>query len=202
MNSSTGGSDDMVKYFGTTENLIGERLLNAGTNSDPQYYIRAINASNTPAHIFAVVYLSDKDGNPIDINGRKIKISEIDNVGDPTTLVVFAITDITEAGIEEVYIDSYVDNMNFYTETVNDYTIVDQYVDEYGQERDSVYSIQGYVKRNNIISYTDENGHVFSDQKLSEIQDLLTLKLLYRNYYLFQIDSIIHLKQHFCGWHY
>jgi len=181
MNTGINNADEMVKLFGTAENLTGERLLNQGTKENPNYYLQAINASTEPVNIFAVVYLSDKDGNPIDINGRPITIDESNEAGDNVTLVVFAITDITESGIEKVYVDSFVENFNYYTTSQGLVTIDDtQIIDE--QEVTANYSAEGFVKRNNVTSYTDPvSGITFSEEALAKLQDLLTLKFLYNN---------------------
>jgi len=193
MNSNR--EDPMVKLFGGTDNLIGQRLLNEGTRENPEYYIHAINASteDDPIKIFAVVYLSDKDGNPIDVNGRIIKVNE-DISGDPTTIVVFAITDISENGMQKVHIDSFIENINYYTESKVDVRVEDTHIVD-GEEVIGEYTAtSGYVKRNHINSYIDNTNNEFGSQALKELQDLLTLKLLYRNKFElivtnFELDS-------------
>lgn len=180
MKAGATGTSDLIKLFDNeTQELIGERLLNRGSISEPDYYMHAINACNEdePVRIFAIVYLSDVNGNPIDVNGRPIKINETVD-GEPTTLVVFAITDITESGIAKVNIDNFVDNFNYYTVSAVDKQIIDD-----SQSDNTIYSVsQGnYVKRNKIDSYVAENGIAFSETKLEELQEWLKLKLLESN---------------------
>lgn len=186
MNSS--GQGDLVRLDGK-ETLVGQRLLNEGTREDPKYNLYAVNASKDPVKIFAVVYLSDKEGNPIDVNGKKINIKE-DIVGsDPTTLVILAITaDVTNSDtMQKVYIDSFVENINYYTESVRGVIISDVYEDNGQIVHVNYNASEGYVKRNNIASYRDENGNEFSSSGLKKLQDLLSLKLLYN----YQFELIV-----------
>ncbi len=170
------GAINMVKLFDGTENLVGERL--------PEDTLYALNASDEPARIFAIVYLSDKDGNPIDVNGRPIKINE--NSDEDTTLVVFAITDITQNGMASVVIDNFVSNINYYTISQVDYTISENVDSDNDGEADTTISYEisadKWVKRNLINSYVDSGtGLSFSEEKLEELKDLLRLKILYNN---------------------
>lgn len=163
-----GGSEEI--------DLIGERLLFNGTFNDPNYFIHAINASTTPIKVFAIVYLSDAEGNPIDLNGRKIAINEQNAAADPTEIVVFEITDITSN--ENIYIDSFVSNLNYYT-----YTKVDESI---GCESCSEKSIQyqvaagDLIKRNHLTTYSTEEG-AFDNVCQEELMEFLKLKLLADN---------------------
>lgn len=183
LNDGIGGSSNMVKLFDGEDDLIGERLLNYGTIDDPDYKLYALNASLEPARIFAVVYLSDKKGNPIDVNGRPITIDESIEGGDEPVLVVFAITDITQSGMASVTVDNFVNNINYYTISQVGYSINDTVPDGEGST-DISYTIEAnqWVKRNKIDSYVDsETGLSFSAEKLKELQDFLQLKILYNN---------------------
>lgn len=159
--------------------LIGERLLYTGSFDNPNYFIHAINASTTPIRVFAVVYLSDANGNPIDLNGRKIVIDERET-GDPFELVVFDITDITSN--EEIHIDSYVNNLNYYTYSKVDKTIAYQYQVD-GEEKEVQYqaSVGDLIKRNQMPTYTTPDGQ-FDDAHNTELANFLRLKLLANNY--------------------
>lgn len=177
------GNSDLIKLNDGEQDLVGERLLNAGSMSDPDYYMYAINASIEPVRIFAVVYLSDQKGNPIDIDGRPIVIDETNDGADPTTLVVFAITDITSSGIKEVYIDNFVSNLNYYTLTKTDVTIEDQILvdDQLQTVGEFRLNANTYVKRNKINNYVTEDGVEFSSETTALVQDMLRLKLLKNN---------------------
>lgn len=180
------GASNMVKLFDGNENLVGERLLNYGTISEPNYKLYALNASETPARIFAIVYLSDEDGNPIDVNGRPIKINESEDSGEDTTLVVFAITDITNSGMASVAIDNFVNNINYYTISQVGYSIKEGVDSDNDGEVDQTISYEisegQWVKRNKIDGYVDSgSGLSFGEDKLKELQDFLKLKILYNN---------------------
>ena len=177
MTNSNSTNDDMVKRFGTAENLVGERLLYEGTKLDPKYYIYALNASVEPINVFAVVYLSDREGNPIDVNGKIIKVNEEDSY-ENNTLVVFAITDVTESGIAKVYIDSFVDNLNYYT--IGGTLDIQTDSETKKITVTPTASQDTYLKRNIITSYKNENGEDVSESELKEIQDALTLKFLHK----------------------
>lgn len=182
---STGAMNDTVKLF-DDEELIGERLpLFGDTESATKNYLRALNASIDPAYLFAVVYLSDKDGNPIDSNGRLINIDESLDGAEPTSLVVFQITHInTTDGISKVYIDNFVDNINYYTQSMAEIKITNESIQD-GEKVENTYTISEgngkYLKRNNISSYTAEDGVTFNQKALEELQSILKLKLLYNN---------------------
>lgn len=177
MTNSNSTNDDMVKRFGTAENLVGERLLYEGTKLDPKYYIYALNASVEPINVFAVVYLSDREGNPIDVNGKIIKVNEEDSY-ENNTLVVFAITNVEESGIAKVYIDSFVDNLNYYT--IGGTLDIQTDSETKKITVTPTASQDTYLKRNIITSYKNENGEDVSESELKEIQDALTLKFLHK----------------------
>ena len=177
LNPGASGTSANVKLFDSDEDLVGERLLNNGTIKNPNYYLYAINASKDPVRIFAVVYLSDVDGNPLDIDGRPIVIDESQTGVDPTTLVVFAITDITSSGMASVAIDNFVDNVNYYTQSKVGIEITeDQIIDDETVTTTFTINEGSFVKRNKIDEFEG-----FSESKLEELQSLLKLKLLYRN---------------------
>ena len=188
MNAGVNGTTSLIKRFNTEEDLIGERLLNYGTIDKPDYRLYAINASTEPVRIFAIVYLSDIDGKPIDINGRPITIDENLIGAEEPVLTVFAITDITETGMTSVVIDNFVNNMNYYTVSKIGYSINDDVDTDDDGEGDTTitYSVGAgeWIKRNIVIDdyYTDPNtGYQFSKSKTEEIQKFLQLKLLYKN---------------------
>ena len=188
MNAGVNGTTSLIKRFNSEEDLIGERLLNYGTISNPDYRLYAINASTDPVKIFAIVYLSDKDGKPIDINGRPITIDESLIGGEEPVLTVFAITDITENGMASVVIDNFVNNMNYYTISKIGHSINDNIDTDDDGEGDTTitYSVgvDEWIKRNIVIddNYIDPNtGYKFSQSKTEEIQNFLQLKLLYKN---------------------
>lgn len=187
MNDGAIGSSSTIKRFDTEEDLIGERLIcDWYTNKDPEYKLYALNASLEPARIFAVVYLSDKDGNPIDINGRPITINESIVGGEETTLVVFAISDITQNGMTSVTIDNFVSNLNYYTVSKIGYSINEDVDTDGDGNTDTTISYtvaeNDWVKRNKIDGYVDsETGLSFSNEKLEELQNFLKVKMLYKN---------------------
>lgn len=179
-------NNESIKKFGTEEELVGERLLNYGTVENPDYRLYAINASNEPARIFAIVYLSDKNGNPIDVNGRPISINESIVGGEETTLVVFAATDTTQEGMASVTIDNFVNNINYYTISKIGYDISEDVAIDGDEENLETITFSvtenAYVKRNKIDTYIDVEKNIsFSSEKLKELQDFLKLKLLYKN---------------------
>lgn len=157
--------------------LKGERLLYTGTFDNPKYFIHAINASPEPIKVFAVVYLSDKAGNPIDLNGRPIVIDE-ENASDPIEIVAFAVTDITND--ENIYIDSYVNNMNYYTFTKISKEIKQTKTEE-GEEKIATYSVTegDLIKRNHINQYVDSStGVVFDTANIELLNKFLQVKML------------------------
>ena len=182
---STGAMNDTVKLF-DDEELIGERLpLFGDAESTTKNYLRALNASIDPAYLFAVVYLSDKDGNPIDSNGRLININESLDGAEPTSLVVFQITHInTTDGISKVYVDNFVDNINYYTQNMAEIKITNESIQD-GEKVENTYTISEgngkFLRRNNISSFTTEDGVTLGQKALEELQSILKLKLLYNN---------------------
>lgn len=191
----TTGKYNFVNMKGATSKFDGENLLIGEriptynvVNGKKEYYIEALNASADPVRVFAVIYLSDKDGNPIDNNGRKIKIDESDNA-TPTTLVVIAKTDITTSNIKKFTIDSYVDNMNFYTNNPEDITLeIDLTEFELPQEYQNPVTIiipKGIINRNydGLHYMTDylEYPKGAREKIQSEIKKAITVKLLEKN---------------------
>lgn len=190
IDSAMNGSDN--RY----EGLVGERIptyrnvVKRDGNGNPmkdsdgqvqyqkQYYLHALNASIDPVKIFAVVYLSDKNGNPIDINGRKLSINELDQAeGEIPSLVVIRITDFEENKMPEIKINSYVDNINFYTQSLVSQTFGGI---EFGA---------GFINRNSINAYMNPDGTAVSEETLSEIQSFLKLKLLKDNYFAIYVTA-------------
>ncbi len=177
-------------YMYGEEELIGERIATYKlVNNEKRYYLHALNASTTPVQLFAVVYLSDKNGNPIDVNGRRIVIDESQTGETANTLVVLRISEITEEGMPSVYVESYVENINFYTKANNGKVIQTIGSPVEGAATESVQFEQGYLNRNHLNYYVDENGDRISDELLDLVQDYLTLKLLKNNYFTLYITN-------------
>lgn len=156
--------------------IVGERIPTYITsNGSKQYYIKALNASNEPVRIFAVAYLSDKNGNPIDVNGRILTINE----ADPGTseemwpqLVVVRMTEYELDKMIEIKIHSYVDEVNFYTKSLINHSVSG--VD---------FASDTYTLRNTLNSYTLEDGTTLSTSEINSLNDFLKLKLLQSNYF-------------------
>lgn len=176
------GSQETLKRFDSEDDLIGERLLNEGTVENPEYVLRAINASNEPARIFAVVYLSDVNGNPIDVNGRPITINESIEGGEEPTLVVFAITETSSTGMASVQIDNFVSNINYYTISQIDHSIPEE-VTIADEQVTLTYEVNvgSFVKRNNVNNYVDPTTGATFDKKREEFLNFLKLKILSNN---------------------
>lgn len=145
-------------------NLIGERIPTYDSNGN--CYIQTINASLDPVKIFAVVYLSDTNGNPIDLNGKRISLNESESFTGQNKLVVVAISDIS-MNMAKFTIDSFVDNMNYYTKSVASQQVA-------GLSFDA----GSFIKRNHILTYQDATGNVLQGQDLKDLQNFLRLKLL------------------------
>lgn len=181
-NDEKGVWEDDVYYFGGTK-LTGQRIP-IFADSNGKYDLRAINASNEPAYIFAVVYLSDANGNPIDVNGRLIKMNDEAN-GDPTTLYIFKITNVSSSeGMTKVYIDNYVDNMNYYTKTLANITVSQVSEVDGNEVTEAEYHVDAgsFFKRNNVDSYTDsDKGVKFNNETLDKLRSALKLKMLANN---------------------
>lgn len=120
---------------GTTP-LEGLRILDDATTPDIAE-LTAINASSQDIYVFAVVVMTDVDGNPIDRNGNKITLSdELD-----TTLVVVASTfhyfnDLTGDTKSEAYsvsITTFMDTVYFYTISSDNFNdgLIDIYTDDF-----------------------------------------------------------------------
>lgn len=184
VNYNKANSGNSSFYMYDEGELIGERIATYRVvNNEKQYYLHALNASTIPVKLFAVVYLSDKEGKPIDVNGRLIKI---ENEGKPSetpyTLVVLRISEITEKDMPSVYIESYVENINFYTKSSIKYQIsVDGSTVDFGTG--------DFINRNHLNYFTNSNGERVSDKMLDEIKDFLTIKLLKDNYFTIYITN-------------
>lgn len=152
-------------YMFGDSNLIGQRIPTY--NSNGQCYIQTINASSEPVKIFAVVYLSDRDGNPIDLNGRKIIINENAEDNIENQLIVVSISDISVTNINQFTIDNFVDNINFYTKALETQDI-----------GGITFEAGNYIKRNQTLSYVDADGKPVPETTLEKIQEFLKLKLL------------------------
>lgn len=150
------------------DDLVGERIPTYNLKGkQKEYYIQALNSSQEDVKIFAVVYLSDKSGNPVDVNGRKLVINE-DSDTIPQ-LVVVQYTTIDES-MPSITINSYLDEVNFYTESKIDYTV-----------SDDIKLDEGFLKRNVLSSYTKEDGNLASITELEKMTKFLKLKLLKNN---------------------
>lgn len=154
--------------------LVGERIPTLNT-STKAYCLKALNASDEPVKVFAVVYLSDKNGNPVDINGRKISFNEQDQDStDIPTLVVMRITSLDNDTKSQFMVNSYLEEINFYTNSEVEYSI--------GDDDSSVIDFgQGYLRRNVVGSYLDNDGNEVSQEDVTSINKFLKLKLL-KNY--------------------
>ncbi len=171
--------------FAGEEKLLGERIPTYNlVNGAKQYYIQTVNASmndeegfKKPVKIFAVVYLSDKDGNPIDLNGKKIYIDE-DVAENPAMLYVIAMTDVSTSNMTNLVIHNFVDNVNFYTQMADTITLCK---DSDDLPVGITYDAEEWVKRNSVTSfvYTDGATEVeLNDKDLTEYNNFLRLKLL------------------------
>lgn len=194
--NSNKANAEISYYMYNDSQLIGERiptyrstkLLDAGGNAvkdargndvyQKQYYLHALNASTEPVKIFAVAYLSDASGNPIDINGRRLVINESDQSEDSIPeLVVIRITDYTDNKMPEITINSYVDEINFYTQSL------------VSKQVGGIDFNAGFINRNSVNSYADLEGTAVDADSLKEIQDFLKLKLLQDNYFTLYLTT-------------
>ena len=187
INYASANAGATAGYMYGEEELVGERIATYKmVNNEKRYYLHAINAATTPVRLFAVVYLSDKNGKPIDINGRTIDIDESEPNENPYTIVTLRISEITDTGMPSVFIQSYVENINFYTKSnvvANFETVIDDATTE------KVTLEQGFTCRNHLNFYTDENGNRLSDETLDKLHDYLSLKLLKNNYFTIYITN-------------
>lgn len=151
------------------EDLVGERIPTynlKGTQKD--YYLQALNASKEGVKVFAVVYLSDKSGNPIDINGRKLTINEDSDTIPQLVVVQYSSVDNT---MPEVKINSYIDEVNFYTDSKVEYSV-----------SDNITLNAGYLRRNVLSSYTMIDGNTITGgDNLDKLNKFLKIKLLKNN---------------------
>lgn len=151
--------------------LIGERILTYDDNKN--YYLHALNASTEPVKVFAVAYLSDENGDPIDINGRKLTIKDEDALSEDNAaeLVVIRITEYTSDTMTKIEISNYVDNINFYTNSQTEYSME---IDE----DESVEFGEGALSRNTLNYYLNNDGEKIDAEKLLKINNFLQLKLI------------------------
>lgn len=162
--------------------LVGERIPTyVASNNVKQFYIQTLNASPqldgtiTPVRVFAVVYLSDKYGNPITLDGKKIEVKNEFEPEEATTIYVVTMSDITANPIS---INNFVDTVNFYTimaDSINLCKGLDDLPDGI------TYNKGEWVKRNdaNSFVYSDDGYDVeLTGSVLKEYKDFLQLKLL------------------------
>ena len=180
---------DGTQYTMGENALEGERipvsnLTNSAVSSSVPM-IHALNASTTPVKLFAVVYLSDKEGNPIDLDGNKLSAkvkNEEESSEENYELYVIAISSLN---LEEnqIYINSFVDNLYYYTTVNSNYEFkIDEKIIAISIPEGSDW------KRNDITSLSykqiDENDNEIivtltdNDEKLAQYQEELKLKLL------------------------
>ncbi len=165
--------------------LEGERIATCNnTNDVKQFYIQTLNASpltdgvRTPVRVFAVVYLSDRAGNPITLDGKKIEVADELEPEDATTLYVVAMSDISDSSVYDIYINNFVDTINFYTVMASSITLCTEIEELPGG---ITYDENTWVKRNNTdkFTYSDSGYDVpVEGEMLAEYKDFLQLKLL------------------------
>ncbi|MBE5736239.1 MAG: hypothetical protein E7356_02635 [Clostridiales bacterium] len=176
--------------------LIGERIptYSITDSTIKNYYIQAINASKEPVRLFAVIYLSDVNGNPIDLDGRKIKFDEAsydeeeeeeiqsaDADNKYPSLVVIRITDLG-AEMPTVSVNSYVDNMNFYTNSSVDMTFT---YEDLGCEVNfpAGFTNRNYLNHYDIPATAETYGISLTGNHVVPIREYLELKLLKNNHF-------------------
>lgn len=182
-------------YLNGDKLLEGERIPTYMlSNNVKQFYIQTLNASplgdgeaKTPVKIFAVVYLSDRYGNPITLNGERIVVEDELDPEESTMLYVVEISDLSA---HSIYIDNFVDTVNFYTQMADTITICE------GSENLNggiVYNKSEWIKRNNVESFTySEAGGIdvkLNDEELAEYKEFLQLKLLKNNYFKLYLSN-------------
>jgi len=171
-------------YSWDTKSLVGERIpvsKPANLQTSPtRPIIYCLNASPEPIKVFAVVYLSDKEGNPIDLNGKKINITESAVAPiEPFNLYVVAISNY-ESSDANVVIDSFVENLNYYTKINDDITLFD---DNGAGEGLTLGKNNDYSLRRNTVeslSFTNDSGNLvqLTDTQLKDYIDFIKLKLV------------------------
>lgn len=180
-NISMGNASEQSPYHQyLNADLVGERIPTmsriGGVN---QYTIQVLNADVNPVRVFAVVFLADKNGNPIDANGRKIVIDETNPdiaEEDYPALVVLNITDIST----QININSYVENINYYTDLKTQETIT------FENTTSKVEYKGNFLNRNKLKYYRDETNELLD---VSKINDFLKLKLLKDNLFTLYISN-------------
>lgn len=174
-------SGNPYTYGGEDSLLEGQRIPTYNmVDGKKQFYLQTLNASgldeiglDRSVKIFAVVYLSDKDGNPISLNGEKIVIDE-GSAESVASLYVIAMSSVSS--FTSVVIHNVVDNVNFYTIMADAMTVceTDEYSISYGQGE--------WVKRNFVNGSYKYNDGTFeydvTGNALSEYNKFLKLKLL------------------------
>lgn len=180
-NISMGNASEQSPYHQyLNADLVGERIPTmsriGGVN---QYTIQVLNADVNPVRVFAVVFLADKNGNPIDANGREIVINETNPdiaEEDYPALVVLNITDIST----QININSYVENINYYTDLKIKETIT------FENTTSKVEYTGNFLNRNKLKYYRDETNELLD---VSKINDFLKLKLLKDNLFTLYISN-------------
>jgi len=167
--------------------LCGERLP---VDDDGKVYLHVLNAANDPVKVFAVVYLSDKQGNPIDLNGKKILLDE--SGANIVNLYILEQSDITSK-MPSIKIDSYVDNVNLYSmvkvEQNLEIPVIESGLDENHQPTDIIKDHELIIpqdtllKRNAFDSYEIE-GLKVSEEGCEKLRDIFKLKLLTNKEYI------------------
>lgn len=163
--------------------LEGERIATCNNTRDvKQFYIQTLNTSplteggvTIPVKLFAVVYLSDKYGNPIDLEGKKIEVADELEPEEATIIYVVAMSDVSA---NDIYIDNFVDTVNFYTVMASTINLCQGLEDLQGG---ITYDKNTWVKRNVTESFTySDNGFdiPLTGEFLKEYKDFLQLKLL------------------------
>ena len=181
-------------YLNGEKLLEGERIPTyVASNSVKQFYIQTLNASplaeaeKTPVKVFAVVYLSDRYGNPITLNGERIVVEDELEPEEATMLYVVEISDLSA---HTIYIDNFVDTVNFYTQMADTITLCK---DSENLNGGIVYNKSEWVKRNNVESFTySEAGGIdvkLNDTELAEYKQFLQLKLLKNNYFKLYLSN-------------
>ncbi len=156
--------------FGT-DALVGQRIPTYQMNQGQmEYYIQTINASLDPIKVFAVVYLCDRLGRPIDIHGNQIVVDETTS-SEMHFIVAVSISEVDPTSITKITIDSFVDNINFYTINASDHVINDYTSYKLSFNKDQ------YQKRNNIRTFKLDEL-TFEGDYLVNLQNFLQLKLL------------------------
>ncbi|MBE5757668.1 MAG: hypothetical protein E7345_01890 [Clostridiales bacterium] len=170
--------------------LVGERIHTYNTTTN-KFYLRAINVTTNDefVKVFAVVYLTDAEGNAIDINGNIIDFSQENAVevegeegedGEETgakgvQLVVVEATATDVSNMQSVSIDCLPESVNFYTQNL----IEDENLPTWTDDADNTFEFSG--KRNILTKDYSANASAFINlgNTTKGINNFLKLKLLY-----------------------